>query len=615
MATNVSTFSELKTAIEDTATTEILVTSNITFSGGAAVNLNKNNLVIDFNGFTVTDNNNSSFTDTIYIASTTKTISMTIKNAIWSGRNYYGVVGVYDGNTNVTINIENITYTGPQFIYNKYGTTNIINCNVTLDKNSSSTNPQEFCEANRLNISGNVTVLSNTTSNAVIWFTGTGAALTIAKDSIFNVTALSSYFLYTDVSPVMLFDENSSTTIKTKNGLFYSTGASSHIASSFTLNKNASFVASQTSSNSTPLFKCISNFTANENSIFRLFSEASGSAALMYFGQQANINFNSPKNVVLYNNSGNIFSFQTGSTASPNTMVINAEMLRLWDTAKSPISSAGNLSDNPTTEYYKNNYSSNLITTFKLTNSALISADNNLETGDTGYPLSTTIKLLTSKVISFGTIPLTINEVSDISKEISGTTEIDSNIETSFDSKTFTGTANEQGVYSLPIDTKITIGTEVKVSANNNFLTKTLSTTSVGSVSITSIEPLEFYTFTNQSNLETISRITSDWTIEITDTRTTGSNWYLYVYISKPLTSGDNTLDNGLVYVSENQTQIISETPTLIYTGTWNETQKVTKLTWDTDKGFLLKIDKDKTYVAGKYTTEIFGQITTEPLW
>lgn len=63
-----------------------------------------------------------------------------------------------------------------------------------LDKNESNTNPQEFCEANRLFIGGNVVVNSNTTSNAVVWFTGTNSALTVEENAYFEVNALSTYF-------------------------------------------------------------------------------------------------------------------------------------------------------------------------------------------------------------------------------------------------------------------------------------------------------------------------------------------------------------------------------------------------------------------------------------
>ena len=76
---------------------------------------------------------------------------------------------------------------------------------MTLDKNGSSTSAQEFCEANRVSFLGNVVVNSNATSNAVIWFTGTNASFTVEENATLTINALSTYLLYTDVSPTMLF--------------------------------------------------------------------------------------------------------------------------------------------------------------------------------------------------------------------------------------------------------------------------------------------------------------------------------------------------------------------------------------------------------------------------
>lgn len=65
MPTTVSTFAQLKAAIKDQTTTEIVVTADIKIlSGGAKVNVTKPSLVIDFGGFKVTDYNSLTFTDT-----------------------------------------------------------------------------------------------------------------------------------------------------------------------------------------------------------------------------------------------------------------------------------------------------------------------------------------------------------------------------------------------------------------------------------------------------------------------------------------------------------------------------------------------------------------------
>lgn len=612
MATNVSTFQELKTAVEDATTVDILVTANITFSGGIKVNTNKSDIVIDFNNFQVTDNNNLNFTDTLYIESTTKSVKVTVKNAVFIGRNYYGVVGVYDGNTNCEIELINITYTGPQFVYNKNGITTINNCNVTLDKNGSSTSAQEFCEANRVSFLGNVVVNSNATSNAVIWFTGTNASFTVEENATLTINALSTYLLYTDVSPTMLFKKNSKTVITTKGGLFYNTSSSSHIANSFSLQENASFIAYKTASSSVPMFKCNSDFIINENSIFRLISEVSSTTALMYFGKTANIQMLNPKNVVLYNNGGNIFSFQTGSTSAPNVMQINAMMLRLWDTATTPFSSSGGFSDTPTTEYYKTDHAENVSLIINMTNSALSSVDNNLVSGDTGYPIAvSTFKILTSKVISLGSVTLSVDEITDISKAVTGVTNENANVKASYLTTEVTGTANSTGDFSIDLNESLPINIVVTVYANDNFLTRSIQLETKGSVSITSVKELDFYAFPNNSNLDIVYRQDSDWSVVVTDTREQGVGWELFAYITNPLSSDDSSLNNALIFRDDVNDNIVTGEPLLIYSGKWDKENRVTTLKWDKEKGFLLKIDSSILYKKGKYSTNILWKIET----
>lgn len=610
---NVSSFAELKTAIEDTASTEIIVNSDIVFGDGAKINIAKSNVVIDFSGHTVTDSSNLSISTTIYVPSTTNTISVTAKNAVWNGKNYYGVIGVYDGNTNTTINLENISYTGPQFVYNKNGITNIRNCTVKIDKNDSSTTAQEFCEANRLNISGRVNVTSNSDSDAVIWFSGSNAALIVEENATFEVSAGSTYFLYTDVSPIMLFDHNSTTTITTKSGLFYASGASSHIAQSFTLEENASFVASKYVSNTVPMFKCVSNFTLKNNSTFKLFSEVISSTALMYFSQAANINITSPQNVVLYNRGGYAFSFGSGSSSSPNVINVETEMLRLWNIAKSPLSDAGGYDNAPTTEYYKNNYAQNINLNIKASTSQLLSVDNDLTSEDTGYPITTSTRLLSSSVISMGKMSLNVDKISDQSTSIKGLTNASANIKVEYLDQTKLTTADLYGSFKLDLDAPIAINTSVKISTNKQFLTKWLTTTVDGSVTITSISPLKFNTFTSQSNQNLIFRQNPDWSIQITDTRVQGEDWYLYAYIQNPLSSGENNLDNVLIYKKDNVDYVLSKTPLLVYSGKRNEDSQITTLTWENMEGFLLKL-QNEAYPSGDYQTEILWEVSTELL-
>lgn len=613
--TYVSNFLQLRDAIEDGDSTEIIVQEDITFSsGGAKINAAKGEIVIDFGGHNVTDVNSSNFTDTIYIAASSPQVSVMVKNAVWSGRNYYGIVGVYDGNTLATINLEKINYKGPQFVYNKNGTTRIADSVVVLDKNESNTNPQEFCEANRLFIGGNVVVNSNTTSNAVVWFTGTNSALTVEENAYFEVNALSTYFFYTDTSPDLTFKKGSKTFIITRAGLFYGAGSSSHIATSFVLEEDATFSSTRNSSNSVPMFKVRSNMTIGKNASFSLYSPSAGTSALIYFGIAANLSITSPKSVILYNNGANVFSFQTGNASTPNTLAIDTEMLRLWSAATTPVERAGGLDDTPTSEYHKADYASNLTATFKLSSSAILSADNNLVEGDVGYPINASTPLLSLKVIAMGELALSLNPLNDASTSISGTTRSTTPVRATFLEKTFSATSSGSGAFSIALDEKLAIGTEVKIVAGKDFLSKQVVVESEGSVSLTKVDPLAFRSFSEMPRRDRILRINPNWELEVTDTRQSGGYWYLYVHINAPLSSDGESLDNALVFSQNNTVTTLSGTPTLIYSGTWKDGEPVTNISWKKTEGFLLSIDPQKDYVAGDYSTNIEWQITTSPL-
>ena len=610
----VSSFSELKTAVEGAEATEIVVTEDITFlSGGIRVNTTRAALSIDFGGKTVTDYNDLSFGNALNIAATTSAVSVTVKNAVWLGRNYYGVVAVADGSTNTIINLENITYTGPQFVYNKSGITNISNCNVTLAQNGSSAAPQEFCEANRLSLAGNVTVNSGATGTAVLWFTVANSALTIKENALVKIDAPSTYFMYTDTSPVVTIERGADVQINTKNGLFYAAGTGSHIASSFMLGENAKFKSTQAASNGAPMFKCSTSFSVAKGAEFELYSPASGSSPLMYFGAIAAVSFNAPKRVVLYNNGGAVFKFASGSTAAPNTLSITAEMLRLWDTAKTPLTSAGGADDNPTVQYHKAGYTEDVSFVAKTTVSAVSSLETNLVSGDTGAPVTAAdFKILTAKVVSFGALDLSVDPVMDISGEVSGRTQAGATVSAALNGKTET-TTTQDGEFSLPI-ASVAVGDKLTVTSTLNFLQKVAQIVAIGSVSITSISPLKFCGVVLPTKTQTIRRIEAGWAIEVTDTRTSGGDWYLYASEANPLTSDGNTLKNTLVFEANGKAVPLSNTPILVYTGTWSTPPAKTKVVFADEAGLLLNFNDTTDYAKGKYTGTIGWQITLELL-
>ena len=316
---------------------------------------------------------------------------------------------------------------------------------------------------------------------------------------------------------------------------------------------------------------------------------------------------------MLYNRGGYAFSFGTGSSSSPNVINVETEMLRLWNIAKSPLSDAGGYDNAPTSEYYKNNYAQNINLNIKTSTSQLLSVDNDLTSEDTGYPITTSTKLLSSSVISMGKMSLNVDTISDQATAVKGLTNASANIKVEYLDQTKLTTADSYGSFTLDLDAPIAINTSVKISANKQFLTKWLTTTVDGSVTITNLSPLKFNTFTSKSNQNLIFRQNPDWSIQITDTRVQGENWYLYAYIQNPLSSGENNLDDVLIYKKNNVDYVLSQTPLLVYSGKRNEDSQVTTLTWENMEGFLLKLENE-AYPSGDYQTEILWKVSTELL-
>lgn len=82
--------------------------------------------------------------------------------------------------------------------------------------------------------------------------------------------------------------------------------------------------------------------------------------------------------------------------------------------------------------------------------------------------------------------------------------------------------------------------------------------------------------------------------LSVIDSRAVSSDWYIYAYIDKPLSTQNNkyTLPESLIYINDNNEIItLKNTPTLIYSGTANTgITKTTNIEWKENTGILFKI-------------------------
>lgn len=603
----VVSFAELKAAVEDADTTEIKLGADIAFSGGIRIPVAKKSLVIDGGGYTVTDNNSTSYADAIYVPAGGGAMTVTVENVNWSGRNYYGVVCVYDdtANANVTVVLSGITYKGPQMIYNRYGTTIVRNCTVSIEKNGSSASSQEFCEGNRLIFEGKVNIDSTTTATAVVWFPFAGAAFTVSENAAVTINALGTYMFYTDsaAKPVFTFKTGSTTEITTKNGLFYAAGTGAHIASSCTIESNAILKATATANNGVPLFKCSGNLTVESGGSLFLSLPASGSSAAAYFSTAAKINFNSPKNVLLYANGGKAFSFATGSASAPNTVSISAEQANDWLVAKTPFASAGGFDDTPYARFSKAD-GQNVSITQNLSSNAVLSTESNLVQGDEGYPISTSNFDLTKvAVLSLGALDVSVDKITDLAQAITGSTDGAANVKYADSRQTASGSATQSGSFSLPVSEKPIVGDVATVSSNKNFLTTTVKATVFGSVSVTSLPDIPFNAFAVPKRSAVVKRINPDWTLELTDTRQSGGKWELYLSLKTPLKTTTATVEDAVVFFGD-AVQILDDTPVSVASGTTDKAGKIS-VSWPENKGIVLVLDDEKEYEKGDYSSTL----------
>ena len=103
----------------------------------------------------------------------------------------------------------------------------------------------------------------------------------------------------------------------------------------------------------------------------------------------------------------------------------------------------------------------------------------------------------------------------------------------------------------------------------------------------------------------------------VVDSRAISSDWYLYAYIDKPLSTADDkhSLLDSLIFVDESKNiTTLSRKPTLIYSGTGNEgNTKTTNITWNETTGILFKVI-DPLYNGESYSTLINWILTDELL-
>ncbi len=167
-----TTFQELSSAVASPEIDTVVLGGDIVMTGPIPIPASKPALTIDGQGrYTLEQQGATTFT-----SSATTSPVYTLRNMTIIGRTYYGVVSCTATSGAPTIVLDNVDYTGPQLVYNRYGNVSFVGeNNVVIKSNGYNSNAaEEIGEVHGVSVHGTLTVESTTVGNAFFWMFGAG---------------------------------------------------------------------------------------------------------------------------------------------------------------------------------------------------------------------------------------------------------------------------------------------------------------------------------------------------------------------------------------------------------------------------------------------------------
>lgn len=602
---------ELKTCLEgNNQYNYIYFGGDITLSSGITISSTKTNVIIDgtYNGtkYTYTDMKSAGSGDTIS-ARSSNIKSVVVKNINVIGNNYYGIIFVPEETSlqNVVVEYNNLNYVGPQITFHPTGLSRYIDCDIRITTSYSAAN--EVAECNRIEIGGKTTIVHETTSNSSFWFRGSNTPyFKILENANVSFQSINRELFYGTYNLEFVLQHNSNFLLTSAQGVGYG----SYTTSSVLIDTNATLKIVQTKRNgSYPTWYISGKFIMNENSNLYMINNYDGittSNYNIYFKTtSSSISLNNPNRVVLYNAKANVIYSEQNINFDFTYNRIN-----LWD-ASASIDVAGSLSDLPTYSWYKSSELSN-VTGILSRNSTTISSNNYTEEELTKLPDLSNFKLNSCKTLSIGSMPLSIDAVTDTSTVLSGHTTKLSQVKISYNDVSKVVEADDNGYFFLNLEELLPIGTSITYLSNvkNSFIyqEKTIQIIYAGELTLNSAPENIQFSLVPFSLNPVLCPPKENISIVVIDSRVNSSNWHLYAKINHDLETIDgNVLSNSIVFINEDNDVVpLTVDKILVYTGENNNgTKKITTITFEQDKGIALRILNEPLIINKEYSNVI----------
>ena len=605
---------ELSDVLEyDNGYNYIYLGSDITLENGININENKKKIIIDgtYNNVRhkLTGMNSEEVTDTFLVNLNNEEIK--VKNMDIEYTNPYGVmcIPMSTSYNDIITTYENINFNGTQLSFNPYGTTKIVDSIITI-KETNGVAPQEVCESDRVILGGNTTISSNAVDYPLFQFksnTASPSVVFLCKSDI-RLSSDTREFMNGTNKLNFTILHDTSVNLVTGNGFAAYT---IHGANNVLIDERASLIFIENKHQRIPMWSVFGNFTMREGSTLQLINSYDATPSdnynIHFKGNSPILTLDNPKEVVIYTKNANVIY-----TNNPLTFNIKCKRLNMW-TNSTTLTSAGGIDNLPDYYWYKEK---ELVKFEGTLTSSLTAITNHNLTRDELSKLSDigNFSFQSRKQFSIGSIITNIHQINSTRNKISGHTTIGyCDVLIKYSDITEIVSADSDGLFEYQPTSSIPDNTTVEIISNNpsSFIyeTRVVTTPYNGELSLMDIDSSFTFLLTPISINPIILPKNKDLVIKVVDSRANSSEWKLYAYISKPLTSQFGfVLEDALIFKKFDDTSIIlDDTPKLVYTGQKNDGDILrTVITCSKEKGPLLDLSNNALEINEEYFSDVY---------
>lgn len=602
----VTTSSELKNILEGNneyktiyldndivVATEILISDNIEYiTINGTYNSNRNTLTINSN-VTASSNNKK----------------IVIKNIDIISTNTNGIIYVPSSNNyDVTVEYNNITFSGIKVSYNPYGTTRIIDSNIEVvsKENISS---KEVCETAHVEIGGLTTITSSSNTQLFVFLNNVSPSIIFLENSRVNLSTDTMAFMNGTNWLSFTVKHDAEVNLITGNGF---SAYTTHGAGNVLIDERATFNFIEKNHQRIPMWSIFGTLQVNEGAnllVINTYNSTPKDNYNIHFkGNSNKIIFNNPNSVVLYSKNAPVLY-----TNNNLTFTFNINRINLW-TESDDVTVAGSIDYLPEYYWYKDKDNMYIKGVFNK-NGTTINVSSLTAEDLTKTSSIDDFELNNKKTLSIGSSFINIDPIDNNSKVISGYAKTNSDVLIEYGNNSSIVAADDKGLFKLTLDSELTTN-NIKITANTStsfiYKTRVIELPFLGEITLAKANSNISYSFNAISYNPVILPKQEETFLSIIDSRVNSSPWKLFVHLSSPLTSKNNlTLLNAIIFKKLTDEEIIlNEVPTHVFTGTSNNGQTlVTDVTFSKEKGLLLNLENNPLEINEEYNTKVIWSI------